>query len=868
MDYKDTLLMPKTNFEMRGNLKEKDPKFILEWKKNKLYDKLSSRNAKEFVLHDGPPYANGDIHVGHALNKILKDIIVRDNVLKGKKIDWRPGWDTHGLPIELKVQQSGIKLSEVGKEKYLKSCYDYAKTQVKKQQDQFEKLALLTNFDKKYLTLDKDFEARQITVFNKMFNKGLVYQDLKPVYWSWSSQTALAEAEIEYKDAKDFSVYIKFKHQSSDVYFVIWTTTPWTIPANVAISFGKKIDYSLIECEGEKLIIASQLIDKVSETIGKKFKTIKKVDINEYINQYAINPLNNKKSKLVFGHHVTIDGGTGLVHTAGGHGQDDYIIVKENKLDLVVVMDDKGHTINSGSEFDGNFYQKTNKLIINKLTENNSLLFVDKFTHSVPIDWRTKEPVIYRATKQWFVSIDPIKKDLIKEIKNVDWFPSWGEDRLKKMTDNRSDWCISRQRLWGVPIPIIYDENKKPIKDVKLQENIVKSFEKEGIMAWHNVSIKDLLPPNIKYNDKMTKEKDILDVWFDSGTSHELLGDKQSDIYLEGSDQYRGWFNSSLITSFISKGKSPYKTVITHGFVTDKKGNKMSKSLGNVIDPLDIINKNGADILRLWVSSSDYQDTIKISDDAIKQVSNTYRKIRNTIKFILGNLYDYDNSKPELELIFKSLLNDLKKSNDSIKEKYNNYNFNKVVKEVMNQITNGPIAYLLDYSKDVLYVKKEDCIERRSIQYVLKEVLNYILYSMAPFIPVTVEEAWKIYGNKNSIFETKYPEFKSYNVRDISEFMSIKEVVNKEIEILREKKELRTSQEASVNLILTKDLMGWDKNLKNLLMVGELNIKSGDNLSSIASKFNGIKCERCWKYFKETDMLNDICKECKNVIEK
>ena len=868
MDYKNTLLMPKTNFEMKGNLKEKDPKFILEWKKNKLCDKLSSRDSEEFILHDGPPYANGDIHVGHALNKILKDIIIRDNALKGKKIDWRTGWDTHGLPIELKVQQSGIKLSEVGKKEYLKACYDYAKTQVKRQQDQFEKLALLTNFDNKYLTLDKDFEARQISVFNKMFNKDLIYQDLKPVYWSWSSQTALAEAEIEYKDSVDFSIYVKFKHETSDIYFVIWTTTPWTIPANVAISFGKKINYSMVKCNGEKLIIADELIDKVSKTIDQEFVFIKKININDYINEYAINPLNNNKSKLVFGHHVTTDGGTGLVHTAGGHGQDDYIIVKENKLDLFVVMDDQGHTINSGKEFDGNFYLKTNKLIVSKLEENKSLLFVTKFSHSVPIDWRTKEPVVYRATKQWFVSINPIKDNLIKEIKNIKWYPSWGEDRLIKMTENRSDWCISRQRLWGVPIPIIYDENNNPIKDKELQQNIVKAFEKEGMMAWHNVEIKDLLPSHIKYNDNMRKEKDILDVWFDSGTSHELLGDKQSNIYLEGNDQYRGWFNSSLITSFISKGKSSYKSVITHGFVTDGKGIKMSKSIGNVIDPMDITNKSGSDILRLWVSTSDYQDNIKISDDTIKQVSNSYRKIRNTIRFILGNLHDYDDSKQNLSLILKSILNDINKSNDFIREKYNVYNFNQVVKEVMNQLTNGSISYLLDYSKDILYVKKKNDPERRSVQYVLKEVLNYLLYSMAPFIPVTIEEAWKEYGNNNSIFETQYLNFESYDSKPISEFMLIKEIVNKEIEKLREEKVLRTSQEASINLTLTKELLHWENNLKNQLMVGELNVETGKDISATAKKFDdGIKCERCWKYFTIENMAKDICKECKKIIE-
>lgn len=865
MDYKDTLNMPKTDFEMRGNLKDKDPLFIKNWKDSKLYEKLSTREAEEFILHDGPPYANGDIHTGHSMNKILKDFIVRDNALKGKKIDWRTGWDTHGLPIELKVQQSGIKLSEVGKDKYLEECYKYAKSQVERQQEQFEKLSLLTDFDQKYLTLYPDFESRQIKVFNSMLNRGLVYQDLKPVYWSWSSETALAEAEIEYTEAQDWSIYVKFKHESG-VSFVIWTTTPWTLPANVAIAFGERIEYSKVSFDGEEAIIATELVSKFAAEIEKEVSIIGTVDINEYIGQFATNPINGNQSKLVWGHHVTTDGGTGLVHTAGGHGQDDYMIVKNEGLKLFVVMDDKGHMINAG-EFDGVFYQKANKLIIEKLTEEGTLVHASKFTHSVPIDWRTKKPVIYRATKQWFVSIDKIKEGLIKSVKDVKWYPGWGEERLTKMTENRSDWCISRQRLWGVPIPIIYDSNKQPIVNDELQANIENVFAEGGLLAWHNTEIKDLLPSSIAYDEAMTKETDILDVWFDSGSSHMLLGDKISDVYLEGNDQYRGWFNSSLITSYVVNGRAPYKTVITHGMALDGKGNKMSKSIGNTVDPLDIINVYGADILRMWVASSDYIDNVKISDEIIKQISNDYRKVRNTIRFLLGNINDYNGQEVELSNFSKTILNELSNSWKVVRENFDSYNFLQATKEVNNQLTSGILAYYLDYYKEIGYTSKSNDSKRVEMQYVLSEMIKYLLFSIAPISPVTAEEGWKHLGNESSIFEEKYPEFKNYESLNFNEFTSIRDSINKSIEELRESGEIKKSNESRIELTLPTELIGWKEIIDNKnFMVAEIIINEGE-LNSKAFKFDGVKCERCWNFFKQENMDGEICSECKTAIE-
>ncbi len=859
MEYKDTLNMPNTKFEMRGNLKDKDPIFIERWKENKLYNKLSEREAISFILHDGPPYANGDIHIGHAMNKILKDILVRENALQGKSIDWRVGWDTHGLPIELKVQQSGIKLSEVGKDAYLEACKDYAYSQIEKQQKQFERLAILTDFDQKYLTLTPDFEARQIQVFNTMLNKGLVYQDLKPVYWSWSSVTALAEAEIEYKDAVDWSIYVKFKHESG-LNFIIWTTTPWTLPGNVAIAFGENIEYSKVLIDGEESIVATDLIETISSTIEKEITKVEVVDIKEYIGQTVINPINNKTSKLVWGHHVTTEGGTGLVHTAGGHGQDDYMIVKNEGLELFVVMDDKGHMTNS-DKYDGMFYLKANKVIIEDLTENGGLLFSTKFSHSVPIDWRTKEPVIYRATKQWFVSIDKIKDGLVKSVKDVKWYPGWGEERLTKMTENRSDWCISRQRLWGVPIPVVYDENGNTIVNEELQENIVKLFNEGGMLSWHNAEVKDLLPSSIEYKEGMTKETDILDVWFDSGSSHTLLGDNPADVYLEGNDQYRGWFNSSLITSYVVHERAPYKTVITHGMALDGQGNKMSKSIGNTVDPLDIIGTYGADILRMWVATSDFVDNVRISDEIIKQISGDYRKIRNTIKFGLGVLNDYEGQEVEISTFGKSVLSELEKSWSLIRKSFDEFNFLQATKELIYQISSGFIAYYLDYYKEIGYITSQDDQRRREMQYIISKMVNYVLFSIAPITPVTAEEAWIEYGMNGSIFEQTYPSFDKYDSLDFNEFVRIRDVVNKSIEDLRESSDVKKTNQMAITLSLPNELSQWKEVItRKNFMVASIRFEEGD-LNSKAEDFNGIRCERCWNYFKNEDMQGDICKE-------
>lgn len=880
INYKDTLLMPKTDFEMRGNLSKKDDKFILFWEKNLNFSNKNLKDTNKFILHDGPPYANGDLHLGHSVNKVLKDIVIRHNLFLGKNVEWKLGWDTHGLPIEIAVLKKGfLKKDQQNDQLFLNVYYQFALDQVKNQQEQFKKFALYTDFNQKYLTLNKAYEVKELEIFFDMFNKDFVYRDFKPVYWSWSSNTALAEAEVEYKKIKEESIYVPFKLQNEDLYFAIWTTTPWSLTANVAIAFNKKIEYVISEFKNKKIVIAKDLIESLSKKWNQKLKIIKNINLNKYLNKEFINPLNGNKSILIIGDHVTTEDGTGLVHTAGGHGLDDYFIAKKNNLPIIVVIDQIGKMINSG-KYNNLFYQKANKEIISDLIKNSNLIAKEIIEHSIPIDWRTKEPLIYRATKQWFVSIHKIKKGLISELNNVNWYPTWGKNRLTKMIENREDWCISRQRIWGVPIPIIYDQNGDVIKSLKLQENILNLFKKEGKIGWYKKDLKDILPKEIKYHQNMKKETDILDVWFDSGSSHNfVLENNQADLYLEGNDQYRGWFNSSLITSFIKNGRAPYKNIFTHGFVVDNNNNKMSKSLNNGISPIDIVDKNGIDILRLWIAENDYFSNLKYSNEILNQVTIDYRKIRNTIRFLLGNLNDFKKDyivkENELSFIEKMIITELKKSQLKINQNNNNYNYYYKVKEIINQINGGAISYYLDYVKDIIYIEGKNSKKRTEAQYILKQIFDYIIYNFASIIPVTIEEAYQSFWNDDniSIFKTRYPNFILNPIIDNDdetwiEFNLIKSEVNKEIEKLRLNKIINRSQEAKINLWLPNKLKRFNKKeLKDWLMVGEIKIKIDLKLKISAEKFiEGIKCARCWKLFDKKEISFDICKNCKKII--
>ncbi|MFK5883433.1 MAG: isoleucine--tRNA ligase, partial [Candidatus Izemoplasma sp.] len=725
IDYKSTLLMPKTDFPMRGNLGKNEPLRQAKWEEMDLYQKRLDKNKANtpFVFPDGPPYANGDIHIGHALNKTLKDFILRYKSMSGFYTRYVPGWDTHGLPIETALAKSGkVNRNEMSIAAFRDLCEEYALKQVDKQRIQFKRLGILGEWDNPYITLQKKYEASQIRVFASMAEKGLIFKGLKPVFWSPSSETALAEAEIEYHDKKSPSIYVamdaveKLDVFTDDFKFIIWTTTPWTIPANLAIAVGEQFMYSFIKADGVNYLVGTDLLNELTATFEwKTVEVLKEVKGRSLENMTYKHPLFDRISPVVLGHHVTMDGGTGLVHTAPGHGEDDYIIGKQYGLDILCPVDGKGHMTAEAGKYEGQFIEKCNKSIVVDLDELGYLLKMQWITHSYPHDWRTKKPVIYRATPQWFASIDSLKEDMMKEIKAVTWFPSWGETRMENMVKDRNAWCISRQRAWGVPIPVFYNEDDTEILDKAVINHVADIFAEEGSNAWFTKDAVDLLPKGYTNqaspNGIFRKETDILDVWFDSGTSHQggmvdFGMSYPADLYLEGSDQYRGWFNSSLSTGVAFTGKAPYKSVLTHGFVLDANGRKMSKSVGNVIDPLKIMNQSGADILRLWVASVDYQSDVRISNDMMKQVSESYRKIRNTFKFMLGNLGDFNpatdavqfSELPELDKYMTIKLNNLVKETIY---RFDHYEFDTVYREITNFVTRDLSSFYLDFTKDI-----------------------------------------------------------------------------------------------------------------------------------------------------------------------
>ena len=647
MDYKDTLLMPKTDFPMRGNLPNREPERQKQWAELDIYKKVQERTASRpmFILHDGPPYANGDIHMGHALNKILKDFIVRYKSMSGYNAPYVPGWDTHGLPIETALTKSGkVDRKKMSVADFRKLCEEYAREQINRQREQFLRLGVRGDWWNPYVTLDKSYEAQQIKVFGEMAKKGYIYKGKKPVYWSPSSESALAEAEIEYQDKRSPSIYVAFKVGDGngvldgDEHIIIWTTTPWTIPANLGIAVHPELDYNVVLVEDKKYVVAAGLL----ETLEKEFewentkivKTVKGSDL-EYVK--AIHPIYGRESLVMCGDHVTLDAGTGCVHTAPGHGEEDFIVGQKYGLDVLCPVDDKGHMTEEAPGFEGLFYDAANKPISEKLKEVGALMKLTFITHSYAHDWRTKKPVIYRATAQWFASIENFRDQLLKAIEEVEWIPKWGETRLFNMVRDRGDWCISRQRAWGVPIPVFYGENGEPIITDETIDHVSNLFRQHGSNIWFEWETAQLLPEGFKSehspNGTFTREMDIMDVWFDSGSSHQAVLEERedlvrpADLYLEGSDQYRGWFNSSLSTGVAVTGKSPYKGVLSHGFALDGEGRKMSKSIGNVVIPNDVMKQLGADILRLWVASVDYQADVRVSDKILKQVSESYRKI-------------------------------------------------------------------------------------------------------------------------------------------------------------------------------------------------------------------------------------------------
>lgn len=897
MNYKETLLMPETSFQMRGNLPENEKLQREKWEKMDLYNKVREKNKGKtpFVLHDGPPYANGNIHIGHAMNKILKDFVNRYKMMSGYDMIYIPGWDTHGLPIEQAVTNSGVDRKSMDKADFRALCEKYAYEQIEKQKKGFKELNVLADWDHPYITLQKELEARQIEVFAEMAKKGLIFKGLKPVYWSPSSESALAEAEIEYHDRKDSSIYVAFPVvEGNDTInvgdnLVIWTTTPWTLPCNTGIAISEKFDYAKVLVNDKYYIVANELLEDLAKEFGwENYEVVNVFTGDKFAGVKYKHVFMDRVAPVIDGFHVTLDAGTGLVHIAPMYGADDFIIGKEYNLEMINGIDDQGVLNELSGPFNGLFFEDANKAVTAKLDELGVLLKLKFIIHSYPHDWRTKKPIIFRATKQWFCSIDKIRDDLLKELENnVKFHTEWGKKRLYNMIHDRGDWCISRQRVWGVPIPIFYNEDGSEIVDYDVMMHVADLFRKYGSNVWFEKEAKDLLPEGYTNpaspNGNFTKEEDIMDVWFDSGSTWNGVLIEQglpypSDMYLEGSDQYRGWFNSSLICGVAVTGKAPYKELVSHGFTLDGNGNKMSKSLGNVIVPADMVRLHGSDILRLWVASTDYTEDVRISDDLIKQVKESYRKIRNTYKFMLGNLKDFDYTKDsvkyeDMPYYDKYMMNELNKFTKNVLEEYNNYNFQNVYKLVNNFVSFTLSNFYLDFTKDILYIEKADSLVRRSVQTVLYNILNNEVKLLAPILPYTSEEVYSLLPHtEESVHLTDMPEVVTYSdSAEVEElfnlFFELKDKVNKKLEEARNEKLIGSALEAVVKINLdskyneVKEKLG--SYLHQLFIVSKVEYTT-DGEEVVVEKSTGEKCNRCWNY---VDHLNgDICDRCHNII--
>ena len=909
VELKDTLLMPKTKFPMRGNLPNKEPEFLKRWEEMDLYRKSLEKNAGKpsYVLHDGPPYANGNIHIGHALNKILKDFIVKYKNMNGFVSNYVPGWDTHGLPIEQVLVNNGVDRKSMPATKFRNKCKDYALKQVDKQRADFKKLGVIGDWENPYLTLDPKFEAEQIRVFGKMVDKGYIYKGLKPIYWSPSSESALAEAEIEYRDHTSPSIYVGFELVSEDgvvekgTKFVIWTTTPWTLPANLGIAVHPDFEYQEVKVNGENYLLAKERVNFLAEQFGwENFELGKTVLGKELEYLLCQHPFLDRTSTVILADYVTLDSGTGLVHTAPGHGVDDFIVGQgKYKLGVLSPVDNQGNLTEEAGQFAGQFVFDANKNIIAHLAETGALLKQENITHSYPHDWRSKKPIIFRSTPQWFCSIDAFRSELLDAVDRTKFYSEWGKPRLYNMIRDRGDWVISRQRVWGVPIPVFYAENGEAILDNTLIEHVAKIFEVEGSNVWFYKDAKELLPEGYTHpgspNGEFTKEMDIMDVWFDSGTSHQgccALRDDltyPADLYLEGSDQYRGWFNSSLITSVAISGEAPYKELVSAGFVMDGNGNKMSKSLGNVISPNDVGKQLGAEIIRLWSASVDYTQDVRISNDILKQVSETYRKIRNTFRFLLGNLFNgsFDNrtdllSYDELEELDKYMVLKFEKVVAKVLDYYENYQFNSITTELINFFNVELSSFYLDYGKDILYIEAEKSHKRLSMLTVLYTVLSKSVRLLAPILSFTAEEVYDNmpYEDAESVHLTDFP---AKNLIDDAaleakwdKLLEVRDDVNKALEESRNEKVIGKSLEAAVEIYSNDsevvELLNSVDNLHQLFIVSSVEVKENDgvtyDLATVkVTKAEGHRCERCWNIVEEVNE-EGLCPRCASILNK
>lgn len=918
--YQQTLQLPVTDFPMRGNLPAREPARLEVWQKEDYYGELQelgkAQGRPSYILHDGPPYANGNIHIGTALNKILKDIVMRSKSLAGYHVPYVPGWDTHGLPIELHVVRSlGAAREGMSAAEFRDHCTAYAKGQIDKQREQFKRLGVWGDWDDPYLTFKPEYEATQIRVFGDMVEKDYVYKALKPVYWCADCQTALAEAEIEYADHRSPSIFVSFPVKDGkglinedDAYFVIWTTTPWTIPANLAIAVHPLYEYILVQTERGKLVLAKELAKGVLDGLGLTYgEVLAEYKGSELEGMVCTHPLMKRDSLVILADHVTLEAGTGCVHTAPGHGHEDYVVGLQYGLEILSPVDGQGKFTAEAGPYEGLTLDEGNKAVVRDLEATGALLKLDFVEHSYPHCWRCKEPVIYRSTEQWFVSIDKFRDQMVKSIDEVEWIPSWGIDRIRGMVVDRADWCISRQRIWGVPIPVFYCDCGESIASPETIDHVAQIFEKEGSNAWFKRSAPELLPQGYACpscgGQSFTKETDTMDVWFDSGISHQAVLTTRaelswpSDLYLEGSDQHRGWFQSSLSTSVATTGKAPYKAVLTHGMVVDGEGKKMSKSVGNVVGPEEVWNTYGADVLRLWVASSEFRGDIRISEDILKQLSDAYRRIRNTARFILGNLHDYDPTLhrvayEDMEEIDRWALMQLAKLSKRMRIAYDKCDFHIAYSAAHRFAAVDLGAFYLDVLKDRLYCDAADSRQRRSAQTAFLIIIKELTQLVAPILVFTAEEIWEqlpeLGRPEKSVHHTTWQELPAqYWDSDLDErwdaFLEIRRVVSKGLELARTDKVIGASNEAQVVIYANEHhrhvLQSFAEDLRLLFIVSSVEVLplsgepdslySEEGIAVDVAKADGAKCERCWKYFPE--MSNDpehaeICQRCADAI--
>ncbi len=926
-DYTSTLNLPATAFEMRANLPTREPKMIDYWNSIDLYNRMLENNEGKplFILHDGPPFSNGNIHMGHALNKILKDFINKSRSMMGYKVPFIPGWDNHGMPIESAIiKKNKLDHKNMSVSDFRSACEKFAQGFIDTQREQFKRLGLTADWEHPYATMSPEFEATEVKVFGEMFKKGYIYKGMKPVYWCPKDETALAEAEIEYKTDKCTSIYVKFRVKNdqgklgsicdvSNTYFVIWTTTTWTLPGNQLITLSPVDDYVVVRADnGECYIVAQALCEKTMAEGGiENYEVLATMKGSEFEYMTAQHPFLDRESLIAVADYVTMDAGTGCVHTAGGFGADDFVTSRRYNIDVVVPVDDRGYQTADAGKFAGLYYDASNKAIFDDLAETGALFASREFEHEYPHCWRCKSPIIFRATPQWFCSVDAFKEDAVKACESVQWLPAWGGERMVQMIRVRADWCISRQRKWGLPIPVFYCEDCGEVicNDATI-ESVSAIFGEKGSNAWFDMEAAQLLPqgyvcPKCGKNH-FVKEINTLDGWFDSGsTHHAVLSDEQwpADVYLEGADQYRGWFQSSLLTAIGAKGgtTAPFKAVLTHGWVVDGEGRAMHKSLGNGVDPLDMIKKYGADLVRLWVASADYQVDVRASDNIFKQLSEAYRKIRNTARIMLANLGDFNpdtdavaiDALPEIDKWLLCRANELTRR---CMDAYGSYTFHTIYHELTNFCTTDLSKLYIDITKDRVYTEKADSVARRSAQTAMYYVLSAMVRLMAPLLAFTAEEIWQVMPHTaadktESVFLNDMPAYTdAWTFEGIGEkwdaLFDLRDDVMKALEIARAEKKIGKSLDAKVAIYTkfadqTALLRAFEDQLKTVFIVSGVELYEGDapedayteTVSGIGVAVrtpDGCKCDRCWSYSTEGKEIEDgfLCARCLNIIEE